>query len=233
MVDRARGRFRLGVGRHDRFGRVEPVVRGEIGDRGRQAGDDLRQRQRLEDHAGRERQHLLGVAAEQLRHFGAGGLGIGQARFAGAGIGVAGVDHQRADRLAAVLHGRQVGLADLDRRGAEAVQGEHAGDGGAVGDAHHQQVLAVGLLDAGLGKADLDAGDRFQVGGDRQGGIHGHGGLIGKISNPILYCAPPRECAAKKPENLGSGLTFGHDLSHMPNQARQRSCPNVRPDPSI
>jgi hypothetical protein len=40
-----------------------------------------------------------------------------------------------------------------------------------------------------LGNTDLEAGDRFQVGGDGQGGIHGHGGLWERLSNPILYCA--------------------------------------------
>jgi hypothetical protein len=42
---------------------------------------------------------------------------------------------------------------------------------------HYQHILAVRLLDAGLGVADFDAGNGFQVGGDGQRGIDGHGVL--------------------------------------------------------
>ena len=55
------------------------------------------------------------------------------ARPAGEGVGAAGVDHQRADVLA--LGGLQMPLAPVDRRGAHAVAGEHAGAAGAFGEA--------------------------------------------------------------------------------------------------
>jgi hypothetical protein len=76
MVVVQRGRLRLGVGGHDGFGRIEPVVLLQVRDRGRQRGDDLLHRQLFQDHAGGERQHLLGVDAEQARHFGAGGRAL-------------------------------------------------------------------------------------------------------------------------------------------------------------
>jgi hypothetical protein len=182
----ARCGLRLGVGGHDRLGGVVPVVRLQVRHRGRQAGDDLLQRQLFQDHTGRKRQHLARLDIQQLGQLGAGGLRIGQTLFARARIGVARIDHQRADRRAAMLHGGQIGLADLDRRSAEAIEREHAGDSGAFGHAHDEDVLAVGLLDAGFGETDLDAVDGFQVGCDWQGGIDGHGDLVGKIANLLL-----------------------------------------------
>lgn len=73
----------------------------------------------------------------------------------GAGIGIAGVDHQRAD-----LHaGIEMLLADLHRGGAEAVLGEYAGDGIAFVQADDQHVVALGFLDAGGGDAQRQAGN--------------------------------------------------------------------------
>jgi hypothetical protein len=43
--------------------------------------------------------------------------------------------------------------ADLHRRGAEAVLGEHAGGTAARGEFDQGQVAAIGLADAGLGTA--------------------------------------------------------------------------------
>ena len=66
------------------------------------------------------------------------------------------------------------------RRGAEAVLGEHAGDGGACVEADQQQVAAVGLADAGLGDAEGDAGHGGQAGGGGRAQIDGHGnGCLG------------------------------------------------------
>jgi hypothetical protein len=42
-----------------------PVVGPQVGQRGRQAGLDAVDRQRFHDHAGGERQHLLGATAQQ------------------------------------------------------------------------------------------------------------------------------------------------------------------------
>jgi hypothetical protein len=187
----ARGRFRLRVGGHDRFGRVEPVVRLEVGNGGRQAGDDLLDRQGFEDHASRKRQHLLRRAAQQLRQRGARGLRIREPRLAGAGVGVAGIDDQRADRRAAGRDGGQVGFADLHRCGAEAVQREYAGDGGALLQFHDQHVLAAGLLDAGFGIADFNAVDGVEQSCDGQRGIDGHGGIQRKNARASLYRFAP------------------------------------------
>ena len=84
-------------------------------------------------------------------------LGAGLARrgkpfLAGAGVGVAGVDHQRADRRVRIDR-RQMLPRHHHRRGAEAVLREHAGDARAGVELHHQQVLARGLADTRLGDA--------------------------------------------------------------------------------
>ena len=86
-----------GVGGHDGVGGLEPAVGLECGLAGRQAGGDALGGQRLHDDAGGEGQHLRRVAAEQLRDGGAARVGRGQPRLAGAGVGDAGVDDQRAD----------------------------------------------------------------------------------------------------------------------------------------
>ena len=55
----ARGGLRHGVGRHDRRGRVGPVRRAQRREALRQRRLDPLHRQRLQDHAGRERQHFV------------------------------------------------------------------------------------------------------------------------------------------------------------------------------
>ena len=62
---------------------------------------------------------------------------------------------------------RQMGLADLHRRGAETVAREHARHAGAGREAEHGQIASVGFADAGLGNADFNAGNRenFGLGG--------------------------------------------------------------------
>ena len=62
-----RRRLRHRIGRHDRLGGQRPVVFAQIGDGGRQPGDDAIDGQRLHDDAGGERQDLLGLDAELLR----------------------------------------------------------------------------------------------------------------------------------------------------------------------
>ncbi|MCY1542710.1 hypothetical protein D9M68_784720 [compost metagenome] len=152
------------------MGGAGPAVGGEVGDGARQAGDQAVQGQRLQDDASGERQNLGRGHAQQLAQRGAGVLRLLQAFLAGAGVGVARVDDQRADRAA----GGQVGLADLHGGGAEAVAREHAGDAGTFGQAEHRQVASVRFADAGLGDADFNAGNRenFGLGGDLQ--VNGH-----------------------------------------------------------
>src|SRR5439155_1199395 len=74
-------------------------------------------------------------------------------RFTGAGVGVAGIDHQRANGMRA----GQVLPSDDDRRRAEPVPGERARGLCAGRDLDHQQIVAIGLADAGLCRADAHA----------------------------------------------------------------------------
>jgi hypothetical protein len=118
-----------------------------IGDGGGQAGLDAVHRQRLHDDAGGERQHLRRVDVQLARQRRAGGARARQAIGAGAGVGVAGVDHHGADGLAA----RQMLAAHLHRRRAEAVLRKHARHRAAFVQQEHREVLAVGLAHAGFG----------------------------------------------------------------------------------
>ena len=165
------------VGGHDAFGGARPVVGRGVGNGGGQAGFDALDRQRLHDDAGRKRQHLRRIDLEQRGQRGAGLPRARQAVFARAGVGVAGVDHQRADVGAAL----QALTADLNRRGAKAVAGEHAADAGARIQQHHRQVLAARLAHAGLGDADAHAGHGLQVGSHGGAQVHGHGASLLKV----------------------------------------------------
>jgi hypothetical protein len=84
--------------------------------------------------------------------------------------------------MARMSFGRQVLAADLHRRGAEAVLGEHAADRRAFVEQHDGQVLAVGLAHARFGHADAHAGHREQGGGIRGGQVHGHEGFSSEVS---------------------------------------------------
>ena len=95
--------------------------------------------QGLHDHAGRERQHLLGRAAEQRGQRDAGRACPRQTVGARTGIGVAGVDQDRPDLRA----GCEVLAAQLHRRREEAIAREHSGHGGAGVERHDGQI-AVG-----------------------------------------------------------------------------------------
>ena len=135
-----------------------PVIGFQIVGAGRQAAEQTFDRQRFEDDAGREGQHLALFDAEQLADAGTGLPGRLHAGFAGTGIGDAGVDDQRAN-LAAEL---QMAAAELDRRGAEAVLRKYAGDATAGIERKQRQIAAVRLADAGLGDAEADAGNGKQ-----------------------------------------------------------------------
>ena len=93
--------------------------------------------------------------AERLADRDARGARVGEAGLAGARVGHAGVHHERADRAL----GGEVLAADEHRCGAEAVAREDAGHARALVEGDQQQVLAVGLADAGLGDAEAHAGD--------------------------------------------------------------------------
>ena len=135
------------------------------------AAQDLVDRQRLQNHPGGKRQHLLRRNAEQLRNGRAGLPGAGEAFRAGARVGVAGVDDERADAAAC-----QMLLAHGDRRGAEAVLREHARHVRAGREFDQGDVAAAGLFDAGRRNAEADAGNRQQGGGIGGDEIDGHGG---------------------------------------------------------
>ena len=64
---------------------------------------------------------------------------------------------------------------DLDRRGGEAVLREDAGHATLGRQAHQHQVATAGLLDAGLGEAQFDAGDGLDERGIGCGEANGHG----------------------------------------------------------
>ena len=124
---------------------------------------------RLHDDAGGKRQYLLGRELELARQGDAGGAGAHQAILAGAGVGVAGVDHHGPDVAA-----RQVLAAHLHRGRAEAVLGEYARDAGARVDQDDGQVAPVGFADAGLGDSDAHARDGMQFARPGRGQIDWH-----------------------------------------------------------
>ena len=98
IVDLARRRLGHRVGGHDRARPRRTSRRRAAAHRAAgSAGHDAVDRQRLHDHAGRERQHLLGRAAEELRRPRRRSRARRRARLTGAGIRVAGIDHQRAE----------------------------------------------------------------------------------------------------------------------------------------
>ena len=131
-----------------------------VGDGGGQSRFDAVVGQRLHDHAGRERQDLLGRHAQLAGERNAGGARTRQAVCPRARVGVAGVDDHGADGLAA----GQMLAADLHRRCAKAVLREHARHAGALVQHEHGEVLAVGLADTGFGNTDAHTGDGVQIG---------------------------------------------------------------------
>ena len=143
--------------------RAQLSARG-VGDGGRQAGLDAVDRQRLHDHAGRKRQHLLRRDVQLARQRDAGGARARQAVLAGAGIGVAGVDHHRANRRSpAARCSRHTCTGAAQKRFCVNTPPTAR----AFVDQHHRQVLAVGLADAGFGDADAHARHRDAARPDR------------------------------------------------------------------
>ena len=64
--------------------------------------------------------------------------------------------------------------AKLDRRGAEAVLGEDAGDRATLIQSQQREITPVQLADAGFGEAEADAGNGEQGFGGGRGEIDGH-----------------------------------------------------------
>ena len=172
----ARGRLGQRVGGHDRLGGQAPLIGLQVGQCSRQSIDDALARQVFHDDAGGERQHLRGRDVQLLRQRLASGVRAPQAVGAGAGVGIAGVDQQRADAVA----GSEVRAANLHRRGTEAVLREHAGDAGALGQGQHQQVASMRLAHAGHRDAEHHARDGVQVEWIRGLQVDGHGGGTGR-----------------------------------------------------
>ena len=135
-----------GVGGHDAFCRTHPVVGLRIGQSGRQTGFKPVHGQGLHDHAGRKRQYLLGLQRQMLCQSGTRAPCMGQTRFTGACIGVAGVDDQGTNaRLTA-----QMFATHLNRCGTKTVGGEDATYASAFVQQKNGEVFAIRLFNTGF-----------------------------------------------------------------------------------
>ena len=157
----ARGRdLRIGVGGHDRLGGAEQRVGAGVRDQRADDARDPRPVERLADDAGRSHEDFVGRRADRL----GGGLrdmgDRGRADAAGEGVGVAGIDDERA-RLPLV----QMRAAPVDRRRGAFGAGEHARDRRRPVEQRHHDVGPPGIANARGDRRKADAGDR------RQGGI--------------------------------------------------------------
>ncbi len=166
------GRLGQGVGGHDGGSGIEPAFAARCGNRGGQAVDQALHGQRLQNHAGGKRQHLLGLHTKQARQFHAGLPRIGQTLSAGSGIGAAGVDDQGAHVLPA--RALQMLAAHLHRRGAKPVLGEHSRHAGAGCDLDDGDILAPRLADLRLGDTQQNALNGVQATWIRDLKIHRH-----------------------------------------------------------
>ena len=132
--------------------------------------------QRLADHAGGGEEHLARAAAHGLGGERRGELGGVAAALAGEGVGVAGIDHERARLAAAELR-----AAPFDRRRRAFRPGQHAGDRRALVEHREQHVGAALVADAGLGGREPHAGNGRHVGKllrRKRGNRHCHGETV-------------------------------------------------------
>ena len=124
----------------------------------------------LHDDAGGEREHLRFLDAERFRRGGAGRLRIGQSFGAGARVRDPRVHDNGADRLVVV----EALAAERDGGGGEAVAREDARHAARLVDRDEQQVLAIGLADAGARHAQAHSRDGEEVFGARRLEVDGH-----------------------------------------------------------
>ena len=148
---------------------VEPAIGLERIAGRRQAGHQLVHRQRLENHARREGQHLVRLNAQHVCHCRTGGLRSGQTGLTGACVGHAGIDHQCTNSPC-----RQVGPANLHRCGTKTVLGEYTGNTGARSQFDEREIPTVELADGRLGHAKSDTGNRQQGSSIGRGKQNGH-----------------------------------------------------------
>ena len=130
------GLLRAGVGGQDRLCRGRPAVRREPVDRGAEAAEQLVDRQRHADHAGREHEHLLLREPEQPCGRRRGRLRVAHALLAGRRVRVPRVDdHRLRLRVLEVL------LRENDGRRLHAVDREHRRTGRGSGRANEREVV--------------------------------------------------------------------------------------------
>ena len=172
-----------GVGGHDAVSGSDPVVGAQMLDRGRQASLDAIDWQRLKDHAGGKRQHLLAVDLHERGQRIAGLLSSDQAGLSRARIGVASVDDKCANGTAA----GEVFFAESDRSRAKTVGGEDACHRRAGRQPKDGQVAAICLADARFGDTDLHAwdGEHLIIFWDLQ--INGHDRLVVGQSKKVTH----------------------------------------------
>ncbi len=121
-LELAVGLLELGVGGHDGLCKRQSTLR-RVGEQGGSLVDPsyyLLHRQLVADDAGRGNEHFLGLDTQVPGRQGAHLLRVGQTQLAGAGIGIAGVDHDGVG-LAAL----EVLPADLHPRRDDLVRGKH------------------------------------------------------------------------------------------------------------
>ena len=119
---------------------------------------DLARIERLADHAGRGD---IDVGLEAIGGFSrrlGGELHRLAPALAGEGIGIAGIDHERARHAVGEMR-----AAPIDRRRRRLRLGQHAGDRGAGIEQRKQQIDAAGIANAGGGGGDAHAVDRRQM----------------------------------------------------------------------
>ena len=75
--------------------------------------------------------------------------------------------------------------ANLHRRGAETVLGEHAGDRATSIERHQGQVAAIFLADFGLGDTETNPGNREKLIGGGSGVVDGHSHGSKSIKAPL------------------------------------------------
>ena len=157
----AKGDLGDGVGGADRVGGGQPAVAGQLPRGGADPGQQLGHRQPVADQAGRADRDLGRGPAEHVGGLLRGLVGVLEAGRAGAGVGAAGVEHDRGDPAAA-----QDLLGPQHRRGLHPVAREHPGRG--VGRAvvdDQGEVTPAAALDAG----GESGGPEAEGGGDAHG----------------------------------------------------------------